>query len=182
MGGGFDHLTPVQIFGGFVREVPFHEGLAQSTGISPKWPVLDQTGTRSLQGRYFPRFFTSDSLLRARIQSTPSSTRQTINRVIFIKQFSQSLVATLFSWRCLDRSTSYFLHAAMNLRPPSVTVYTHTTSASNAAVSQSPAMPSTRMWLCTYAIGPLFLISTPFFPHCTLKVSEYDSLWQPPAA
>ena len=31
-----------------------------------------------------------------------------------------SLVASLFSWRCLAASTSSFLHAAMNLRPPSV--------------------------------------------------------------
>ena len=33
-----------------------------------------------------------------------------------------------------------------------------------------------------YAIGPLFLRPTSCFPHCTLKVSEHDSLWQPPAA
>ena len=37
-----------------------------------------------------------------------------------------SLVASLFSWRCLAASTSSFLHAAINLRPPSVTVSTHT--------------------------------------------------------
>ena len=36
-----------------------------------------------------------------------------------------SLVASLFFWRCLAASTSYFLHAAKNLRPPSVTVSTH---------------------------------------------------------
>ena len=35
------------------------------------------------------------------------------------------LVASLFSWRCLAASTSHFLHAAMNIRPPSVTVSTH---------------------------------------------------------
>ena len=33
-----------------------------------------------------------------------------------------------------------------------------------------------------YAIGPLFFLPTPSSPHCTLKVSEHDSLWQPPAA
>ena len=33
-----------------------------------------------------------------------------------------------------------------------------------------------------YAIGPLSLLLTPFSPHCTLKISEHDSLWQPPAA
>ena len=42
-----------------------------------------------------------------------------------------TLVAFLFSWRCLAASTFYFLHAAMNLRKPSVAVSTHT-SASNA--------------------------------------------------
>ena len=36
-----------------------------------------------------------------------------------------SLVASLFSWRCLVAS---FLHAAMNLRPPAVTVLTHTSA------------------------------------------------------
>ena len=33
-----------------------------------------------------------------------------------------------------------------------------------------------------YAIGPLFLLPILSSPHCTLKVSEYDLLWQPPAA
>ena len=33
-----------------------------------------------------------------------------------------------------------------------------------------------------YAVGPLFLLPTPSSPHRTLKVSQYDSLWQPPAA
>ena len=32
-----------------------------------------------------------------------------------------SLVASLFSWRCLAASSSFSLHAAMNLRPPSMT-------------------------------------------------------------
>ena len=32
------------------------------------------------------------------------------------------------------------------------------------------------------AIGPLFLLPTPSPPYCTLKVSENDSLRQPPAA
>ena len=37
-----------------------------------------------------------------------------------------SLVASLFSWWCLTASTSSFLLAAMNLRPPSLTVYART--------------------------------------------------------
>ena len=32
-----------------------------------------------------------------------------------------------------------------------------------------------------YAIGPLFLLPTLSSPHCTLKTSKHDSLWQPPA-
>ena len=42
-----------------------------------------------------------------------------------------SLVVSLFSWQSLAASNSSFLFAAINLRPPSVTVSTHT-SASNA--------------------------------------------------
>ena len=33
-----------------------------------------------------------------------------------------------------------------------------------------------------YAIGPLFLLPTPSFPHCILKVFQHDSVWQPHAA
>ena len=33
-----------------------------------------------------------------------------------------------------------------------------------------------------YAIDSFFLLPTPSAPHCTLKVSKHDSLWQPPAA
>ena len=33
-----------------------------------------------------------------------------------------------------------------------------------------------------YTIGPFFLLPTPSSTHCALKVSEHDSLWQPPAA
>ena len=33
-----------------------------------------------------------------------------------------------------------------------------------------------------YTVGPLFLLPTPSSTHCALKVSEHDSLWQPPAA
>ena len=33
-----------------------------------------------------------------------------------------------------------------------------------------------------YTVGPFFLLPTPPSTHCALKVSEHDSLWQPPAA
>ena len=59
-----------------------------------------------------------------------------------------SLLVSLFSWRCLVASISYFLHAAMNLHPPSVTVST-CTSASNAVAFQPPAVLNTRMSLGT---------------------------------
>ena len=39
-----------------------------------------------------------------------------------------------------------------------------------------------RPYAALYAIGPLILFPIPSSPHCTLKVSEHDSLWQPPAA
>ena len=59
-----------------------------------------------------------------------------------------SLVAPFFSWRCLAASASSFLRAAINLRPSSVTVSTHT-SAYNVVAFHSPAMPNARMSLCT---------------------------------
>ena len=62
-----------------------------------------------------------------------------------------SLVASLFSWRCLGASSSSSLHAAMNLRPPSVTASTQT-SAFNAIAFQSPVMPNARMSLCTQSV------------------------------
>ena len=46
------------------------------------------------------------------------------------------------------------LHAAMNLRPPSVTASTQT-SAFTAIVSQSPVMPNARMSLCTQSVHSL---------------------------
>ena len=66
-----------------------------------------------------------------------------------------SLIVYLFSWRCLAASTSYFLHAAMNLRPPSVTVSTHI-SPSNAVAFQSPAMPNPWASLCTKSVHSFF--------------------------
>ena len=62
-----------------------------------------------------------------------------------------SRVASLFSWQCLTASSSSSLHAAMNLRPPSVTASTQT-SAFNAIVFQSPVMPNARMSLCTQSV------------------------------
>ena len=62
-----------------------------------------------------------------------------------------SLVASLFSWRCLAASTSSFLHATTNLRLPSVTVSTHT-SVFEAFVFQSPAMPNARMSFYTQSV------------------------------
>ena len=48
-----------------------------------------------------------------------------------------SLVPSLFSWRYLDASTSSFLHAAMNLRPPYVAVSTHISSSHRYILSPS---------------------------------------------
>ena len=62
-----------------------------------------------------------------------------------------SLVASLSSWRSLAASISSFLHAAMNLRPPSVTVSSHT-SAFDAVAFQSPDMPNAHMLLCQQSV------------------------------
>ena len=75
-----------------------------------------------------------------------------------------SLVASLFSWRYLAASTSSFLHAAMNLRPPSVTVSTHT-SAFNAVAFQFPGMPNARMSLYTQSAHYFS------FPSCPLRTA-----------
>ena len=74
-------------------------------------------------------------------------------------QVSQSRCLSL-SWGRLGTSISSFLHTAMNLRPPSVPVSTHT-SASNAVASQSPAMPDARMSLCTQSFPPRSLRTAP---------------------
>ena len=76
----------------------------------------------------------------------------------------QSLAASLFSWRCLTASTSPFLHAAMNLRPPSATLSTHT-SASNAVAFQSLVMPNARISLCTQSVHSFS------FPHRPLRTA-----------
>ena len=92
-----------------------------------------------------------------------------------------SLVASLFSSRCVAASISSFLHAAMNLRPPSVIVPTHT-SAFKRRRFPVPRYVKRRMSLCTQSDHFKNLLSTASFPPCTLKVSKHDSLWQPPTA
>ena len=82
---------------------------------------------------------------------------------MYDNDFFPSLVASLFSWRCLAGSTSSFLHAAMDFRPPSVTASTHT-SAFNAFAFRSPVMPNPRMSLCARSVHPF---SFPSRPLCT---------------
>ena len=74
------------------------------------------------------------SRARARIPSTQSSTKKA-KGCRFANSYASvcdnnfpSIVASLFFWRCLAASTSYFLNAAMNLRPASETVSTHTSA------------------------------------------------------
>ena len=89
-----------------------------------------------------------------------------------------SLAASL-SWRCLAASTAYFLHVPKPLRPPSVAVSTHISTSNTVTLQPRYAK---RLDVALYAISPLFLLPAPFALHCTLKVSEHDLLWQPPAA
>ena len=65
-------------------------------------------------------------------------------------QLSQSRCLSLLL-AMYGRVSSSSLHAAMNLRPPSVTTSTQT-SAFNAIVFQSPVMPNARMSLCTQSV------------------------------
>ena len=95
------------------------------------------------------------SRVRTRIRSTRRlgqwvSLRKKLYASVCDNNFP-SLVASLFSWRYLAASTSSFLHAAINLRPPSATVSTQT-SAFNAVPLQSPAMPNARMSPCTQSV------------------------------
>ena len=57
------------------------------------------------------------------------------------------------------------------LRPTSVTVST-LTSASNAVTVLSSPRYTERPDIALYAISPLFLLTTPSSPHCTLKASQ----------
>ena len=79
---------------------------------------------------------------------------------------------SLFSWRCLAASTSSFLHAAINLRPPSVTVSTHT-SAFNTVAFQSPAIPNAQMSICTQSVHSF---SFPPRPLCTAPSRFPDTI------
>ena len=91
--------------------------------------------------------------LHACLGATQASVRLTLEQDSFDSFYASvydhnfsSLVASLFSWRSLAASTSSFLHAAINVHPPSGTASTHT-SASNAVASQSSALPNARMSL-----------------------------------
>ena len=75
-----------------------------------------------------------------------------------VREQLPGLVASLFSWRCLAASTSSFIYAAMNLRPPSATVSTHA-CAFNAVTFQSHGSAK-RPHAALYAIGSLFLLPT----------------------
>ena len=62
-----------------------------------------------------------------------------------------SLFASLSTWRCLAASTSYFPHATINLRPPSVAVSTLT----------STSFPNRRMSLCLQSVHSFSLPPRP---------------------
>ena len=67
----------------------------------------------------------------------PSACR--LGKLVYDNNFFPSLVAVLSSWRYLATSISSFLHAAINLRSPSVSASAHT-SASNPVAFQSPTL------------------------------------------
>ena len=84
--------------------------------------------------------------------------------------------ASLSAGRCLAAYTSYFLRAAINLRDllnPHLCLQRR-----HVPVPRCAKRPD----VASYAIDRLFFIPTPSTPYCTLKVSKYDSPWQPPAA
>ena len=80
-----------------------------------------------------------------------------------------------------SRVASSFLHAAMNLRPPSVTASTHT-SASNAVASQPPAMPNARMSLCTQSVHSFSFPLRPLRNAPSRFPNTIRFVWQSPTA
>ena len=101
--------------------------------------------------RYASRRY-ADGLGPSRVRARIPTTRR-LGQWLSLRKILRfpRLVASLFSWRCLAASSSSFLHATMNLRPPSVTASTQT-SAFNAIVFQSPVMPNARMSLYTQSV------------------------------
>ena len=95
------------------------------------------------------------------------------------QQLSPSRCLSLLFWRCLVTSTSSFLRAAMNLRPPSVTVSTHT-SASNAVAFRSPAMANTRMSLYTKSVHSFSFPPRPLRTAPSRFPNMIRFVWQPP--
>ena len=96
------------------------------------------------------------SRIRTRIPTTRQlgqwvSLRKTLRFRVRLQLSQSRCLSSLFSWRCLAASSSSCLHAAINLRPPSVTASTQT-SAFTAIVFQSPVMPNARMSLCTQSV------------------------------
>ena len=96
----------------------------------------------------------AQALLRFRFVSCPysprvSSTRR-LGQLLSLRRFYASvydnnflsLVTSLFSWRCLAASIFSSLHAAINLRLPSVTVLFHAFP-SNVVAFQSPVFCQT---------------------------------------
>ena len=113
-----------------------------------------------------PRFYAGfgPSRVRTRIPST-----RRLGQRVSLRKFYASvcdnnfsiLVASLFSWRYLDPSTSSSPHAAMNLRPPSVTVSNHS-STLNVVAFQSPVIPNARISLCTQSVYSFYFPPRPF--------------------
>ena len=117
------------------------------------------------------------SLFSVRFTSVKDSCNSSTRRNGVASQVLRSCVRSqLTQSRCLfvllarlASSTSPFLHAAINLRPFTMTVSTHT-FASNAVASRSPAIPNARMWFCTQSVH------TFFFPPHPLRTAPSRSL------
>ena len=98
-------------------------------------------------------------------------------------QLSQSRCLSLLLLTMSGRVLLFFFPPRGHEPPPTLLTASTQTSAFRAIVFQSPDMPNARMSLCTQSVHSVFLLPTPSSsPHCVLKVSEHDSLWQPPAA
>ena len=118
------------------------------------------------QGQYM-----TQALRRFRSVSCPNRTcsAHQLGQLVSLRRFHAfvhdfnfpRVVCSLSSSRCLATSSSSFLHAAIILRPHSVTVSTHT-SASNALAFQTPMILNARTSLCTQSIHSFSLPPRPF--------------------
>ena len=123
----------------------------------------------------------------SRIRTRIPTTRQLSQWVSLRKTLRFRVLLQLFQCRCLSFLLAMSGRVFLFLPPrgheppptlrdrlnPNLSLYRHRFPIPRYAKRPDVAL---------YTGGPFFLLPTPSSTHCALKVSEHDSLWQPPAA